>query len=63
MLISIPHLYLSLISDKIVPQKQAIMLFKALNNLTPTYITNLFKLTCTNLNHSLKWTTTRVYVS
>ena len=30
------------------------MLFKALNNLTPTYITNLFKSTSTNSNHSLR---------
>ena len=30
------------------------MVFKALNNLTPTYITNLFKPTCTNSNHSLR---------
>ena len=33
------------------------MVFKALNNLTPTYITNLFKHTCTNSNHSLRFKT------
>ena len=33
------------------------MVFKALNNLTPTYITNLFKPTCTNSNHSLRFKT------
>ena len=30
------------------------MVFKALNNLTPDYISNLFKPTCTNTNHSLR---------
>ena len=30
------------------------MVFKALNNLTPTYVTNLFKPKCTNSNHSLR---------
>ena len=29
------------------------MVFKALNSLTLIYISNLFKPTCTNLNHSL----------
>ena len=40
--------------DKIVQEKQATMVFKALNNLTPDYISNLFKPTCTNTNHSLR---------
>ena len=40
--------------DKIVQEKQATMVFKALNNLTPDYISNLFKATCTNTNHSLR---------
>ena len=38
----------------IVQEKQATMVFKALNNLTPDYIYNLFKPTCTNTNHSLR---------
>ena len=37
--------------DKIVQEKQATMVFKALNNLTPDYISNLFKPTCTHTNH------------
>ena len=40
--------------DKIVQEKQATMVFKALNNLTPDYISNLFKPTCKNTNHSLR---------
>ena len=40
--------------DKIVKEKQASMVFKALNNLTPAYITNLFKPECTYTNHSLR---------
>ena len=40
--------------DKIVQEKQATMVFKAPNNLTPDYISNLFKPTCTNTNHSLR---------
>ena len=40
--------------DKIVQEKQVTMVFKALNNLTPDYISNLFKPTCTNTNHSLR---------
>ena len=40
--------------DKIVQEKQATMVFKALNNLTPDDISNLFKPTCTNTNHSLR---------
>ena len=36
---------------------------KALNNLTPTYITKLFKPTCTNLNHSLRSkTSNKLYI-
>ena len=30
------------------------MVFKALNNLTPNYISNLFKPPCTNTNHYLR---------
>ena len=40
--------------DKIVEEKQASMVFKALNNLTPAYITDLFKPACTYTNHSLR---------
>ena len=40
--------------DKIIQEKQAIMVYKALSNLTPTYITNLFKSTCTNSNHFMR---------
>ena len=40
--------------DKIVQEKQATIVFKALNNLTPDYRSNLFKPTCTNTNHSLR---------
>ena len=40
--------------DEIVEEKQASMVFKALNNLTPAYITNLFKPACTYTNHSLR---------
>ena len=40
--------------DKIVQEKQATIVFKALNNLTPDYISNLFKPTCTNTNHSVR---------
>ena len=40
--------------DKIVEEKQASMVLKALNNLTPAYITNLFKPACTYTNHSLR---------
>ena len=40
--------------DQIVEEKQASMVFKALNSLTPAYITNLFKPACTYTNHSLR---------
>ena len=40
--------------DKIVEEKQVSIVFKVLNNLTPAYITNLFKLACTYTNHSLR---------
>ena len=38
--------------DKIVKEKQATMVFKAL--IIPNYISNLFKPTCTKTNHSLR---------
>ena len=45
-------------------EKQATMIFKALNNLTPDYISNLFKATCTNTNHSLRSkTSNKLHVS
>ena len=50
--------------DKIVQEKQATMVFKALNNLTSDYISNLFKATCTNTNHSLRSkTSNKLHVS
>ena len=40
--------------DKIVQEKQTTMVFKALNNHTPDYISYLFKPTCKNTSHSLR---------
>ena len=40
--------------EEIVQEKQATMIFISLNNLTPDYISNLFRPKCTNTNHSLR---------
>ena len=40
--------------DQITRERQAFMVFKATNNKTPSYITNIFHSACINTQHSLK---------
>ena len=40
--------------DQITRERQAFMVFKATNNKTPSYITNMFQSACINTQHSLR---------
>ena len=49
--------------DKIVNRRQALMVFKALNNQAPTYLIDMFKPPCTNTHHGLRSkTSNKLYV-